>query len=52
MAKTFLQLGNGEQISRAECERLKTEFAMDVLNHWEEFEQSLTDEQRKQTTAE
>lgn len=48
----FLQLGNGEWISKAECEALKEEFAADVLNGWDEFEQSLTDEQRKQLHAE
>lgn len=48
----FLQLGNGEWISKAECERLKKQFADDVLSDWDEFEQSLTDEQRKRINAE
>lgn len=50
--KSFLQLGNGEQISKAECEALKKEFADSVLSNWDEFEQSLTAEQRKQIHAE
>ena len=45
-------LGNGERISKAECERLKKQFVDDVLSDWDEFEQSLTDEQRKQLHAE
>lgn len=48
----FLQLGNGEWISKVECEALKEKFTTDVLNDWDEFEQSLTDEQRKQLHAE
>lgn len=50
--KNFLQLGNGEKISKAECEELKEKFADDVLSNWDEFEQSLTDKQRKQIIAE
>ena len=48
----FLQLGTGEWISKAECEALKKNFADDVLAHWDEFEQSLTEEQRKRIVAE
>ena len=52
MKKYFVQLGNGKQISKSECETLKKSFADDVLNHWDEFEQSLTNKQRKQLIAE
>lgn len=48
----FLQLGNGQRISKAECETLKRNFADDVLSNWGEFESSLTDSQRKQINAE
>ena len=48
----FLQLGNGEWISKADCEALKKQFAADVLNGWGEFEQTLTDEQKRQINAE
>lgn len=50
--KNYLQLGNGERISKAECEVLKEKFADDVLSHWGEFENSLTERQRKQLNAE
>lgn len=50
--KNCLHLGNGEQITKSECEKLKKEFADDVLNSWDEFESSLTDTQRKQLIAE
>lgn len=50
--KNFLQLGNGERISKAECEALKQNFADDVLNNWDEFEKTLTDDQRRQLNAE
>ena len=52
MTRRFIQLGNGKQISKAECETLKKSFADDVLNHWDEFEQTLTDNQKKQIIAE
>ena len=51
-SKRFLQLGNGKWINKAECEKLKKELADDVLKHWDEFEQSLSDKQRKQIIAE
>lgn len=38
-SEKFLQLANGEWISREECEALKAEFVEDVLNNWEEFEE-------------
>ena len=50
--ENFVQLANGDWISKAECEALKEKFVEDVLNGWDEFEQSLTDEQRKQINAE
>lgn len=50
--KKFLQLGKGEWISKTECEAIKQQFVADVLNGWDEFEQSLTENQRKQIIAE
>ena len=44
----FLRLGNGKYISKEECENIKRKFVADVLTHWDEFEQSLTDKQKKQ----